>query len=43
MYRHFPHHLEIGAGVPLGVGGVADRLGIVGKATWEFGGNHERD
>jgi hypothetical protein len=43
MYRHLPHHLEIGAGVPLGVGGVAGRLGIVGKATLELGSIHERE
>lgn len=41
LYRHLAHHLEIGAGVPLGVGGTAGRFGIVGKLTWELGGNHE--
>jgi hypothetical protein len=43
LYRHLAHHLEIGTGVPFGVGGMAGRLGIVGKLTWELGGNHELD
>lgn len=38
IYRHFPHRLEIGAGMPVGIGGVAGPIGIVGKVTWEFGG-----
>ena len=41
LYRHLAHRFEIGAGFPLGVGGTAGRLGIVGKLTWELGGNHE--
>ena len=43
LYRHLGHRLEVGAGVPLGVGGTAGRLGIVGKLTWELGGDHERE
>ncbi len=43
LYRHLVHQLEIGSGVPLGVGGTAGRLGIVGKVTWEIGGDHERE
>jgi hypothetical protein len=41
LYRHLGHRLEFGAGVPLGVGGTAGRAGIVGKLTWEIGGDHE--
>lgn len=40
LYRHLPHRLEIGAGAPFGVAGAAGRLGIVGKLTWELGGDH---
>ncbi len=36
VYRHFDHRLEVGIGVPVGVGGVAGRVGIVGKITWEI-------
>jgi hypothetical protein len=43
LYRNLGHRLEIGAGVPMGVGGTAGRLGIVGKLTWELGGDHERE
>jgi hypothetical protein len=39
LYRHLGHRLEVGAGIPLGVGGRAGKLGIVGKLTWEFGGD----
>jgi hypothetical protein len=39
LYRHLGHRLEFGAGVPLGVGGTAGRAGIVGKLTWEIGGD----
>lgn len=42
LYRHLPRRFEIGAGVPLGVGGAAGRLGIVGRLTWELGGVRER-
>lgn len=38
LYRHFNHRLEVGFGVPTGLGGIAGRIGIVGKVNWEFGG-----
>jgi hypothetical protein len=41
LYRHFSHRLEIGMGVPTGVGGVAGRIGVVGKMTWEIGGDKD--
>jgi hypothetical protein len=41
LYRHFPHRLEIGIGVPIGLSGVAAGIGVVGKLTWEFGGDHD--
>jgi hypothetical protein len=39
LYRHLPHRLEIGLGTPVGIAGVAGRIGIAAKVTWEFGGN----
>jgi hypothetical protein len=41
LYRHLEHGLEVGVGVPLGVGGMAGRAGVVGKVTWELGGKQE--
>jgi hypothetical protein len=41
LYRHFSHRLELGMGLPTGVGGVAGRIGVVGKMTWEIGGDRE--
>ena len=41
LYRRFEHRLEVGIGIPSGLGGTADRVGIVGKLNWEIGGDHE--
>jgi hypothetical protein len=41
LYRHFAHRFEVGAGVPVGIGGIAGRIGIVGKVTWELGGDKD--
>jgi len=41
LYRHFDHRLEIGIGVPAGLGGVASHVGLVGKINWELGGDSE--
>jgi hypothetical protein len=38
-YKHLPHRLEIGAGVPIGASSRSSPLGIVVKMTWEFGGD----
>lgn len=38
-YKHLPHRLEIGAGVPIGIGSHSSPVGIVVKMTWEFGGD----
>lgn len=39
LYRHCPHRLEVGLGTPVGIAGVAGRIGIAAKVTWEFGGS----
>jgi hypothetical protein len=38
-YKHLPHRLEIGAGVPLGANSHSSPVGLVVKMTWEFGGD----
>jgi len=38
LYRRIEHRLEFGFGVPLGLGGAAGAVGIVGKVSWEIGG-----
>jgi hypothetical protein len=38
LYRRIEHRLEFGVGVPLGLGGAAGAAGIVGKISWEIGG-----
>ncbi|MGA3264322.1 MAG: hypothetical protein ABSC47_09790 [Terracidiphilus sp.] len=38
-YKHLPHRLEIGAGVPIGASSHSSPVGIVVKITWEFGGD----
>lgn len=39
LYRHLPHRTEIGVGIPVGISGVAGRVGFISKITWEFGGD----
>lgn len=39
IYKHLPHRVEIGAGVPLGTNSHSSPVGIVVKMTWEFGGD----
>jgi hypothetical protein len=41
LYRHFDHGFEIGVGAPLGIGGTASSVGVVGKITWEI--DRDRD
>jgi hypothetical protein len=38
LYRRFEHDFEVGAGIPLGLGGAAGAVGIAGKISWSFGG-----
>ena len=39
LYRHFSHRVEMGIGIPLGIGGVAGSIGVIGKVNWEVGGH----
>ena len=41
LYRHLGLRTEIGIGIPIGVGGLAESRGIVFKTNWEFGGDNE--
>lgn len=41
MYRNLRHRIQLGAGIPLGVGGTAGSAGIVGKLTWGFGEDNQ--
>ena len=41
MYRNLRHRIQLGAAIPLGVGGRAGSVGIVGKVIWEFGEDHQ--
>jgi hypothetical protein len=41
IYKHLPHRLEAGLGVPLGLGGRSSAVGVIGKVTWEFGGDDD--
>jgi hypothetical protein len=43
LYRHFAHRVELGAGLPLGVGSHSATLGVVVKLTWEHGGQDRDD
>jgi hypothetical protein len=39
IYKHLPHRLEIGMGVPAGAGLHSSPVGVVVKMTWEIGGD----
>jgi len=39
LYRRFENRFEFGIGLPLGVAGAAGAAGIVGKVSWEIGGD----
>lgn len=41
MYKHLPHRVEIGVGVPLGTGSKSSPVGVVIKMTWEIGRNDD--
>lgn len=41
IYKHLPHRLEMGVGVPAGVGRASSPVGVVLKLTWEIGGDND--
>jgi hypothetical protein len=41
IYKHLPHRLEMGVGVPAGVGRFSNPVGAVFKMTWEIGGDDD--
>jgi len=41
IYKHLPHRLEAGIGVPLGAGRHNNPAGVVFKMTWEIGGDKD--
>jgi hypothetical protein len=41
LYKHFPHRLEMGVGVPMGMGSNSSPVGVVVKVTWEIGGDDD--
>lgn len=40
LYHKLRRRSEIGIGIPLGVRGTPNSLGVVLKTNWEFGGDH---
>jgi len=43
LYRHLGPRTEMGIGIPIGVGGLAESRGIVFKTNWEFGGDNKAE
>jgi hypothetical protein len=41
LYKHLQRRLEIGAGLPIGIGRYSSPAGLVLKVTWEFGGDDD--
>jgi len=37
IYKHLPHRMEAGVGVPVGMGRMSSRVGVIFKMTVEFG------
>jgi len=37
LYKHLPHHLEVGAAAPVGLSKRSSPVGVVVKMTWELG------
>jgi hypothetical protein len=43
LYRRLPHRLEVGLGVPVGMGTHSSRIGAAFNMTLEIGGDEDRD
>jgi hypothetical protein len=41
IYKHLPHRLEVGVGVPAGVSRLSSPVGVMIKMTWEMGGDDD--
>jgi hypothetical protein len=41
IYKHLPHRLEVGLGVPLGAAPHSNSAGAIFKMTWEIGGEKD--
>ena len=41
IYKHLPHRLEVGVGVPMGANSHSSPVGVVVKMTWEIGGDDD--
>jgi hypothetical protein len=41
IYKHLPHRLEAGIGVPMGAGPHSSPIGAIFKMTWEIGGDKD--
>jgi hypothetical protein len=41
IYKHLPHRLEMGIGVPIGASPHASPIGAIFKMTWEMGGDKD--
>jgi hypothetical protein len=41
IYKHLPHRLEAGVGVPVGAGPHSSPVGVIVKMTWEIGGDDD--
>lgn len=41
IYKHLPHRLEVGIGVPIGASSHSNPAGAILKMTWEIGGDDD--
>ncbi len=42
IYKHLPHRMEAGVGVPLGISRLSSRIGVMFKMTFEFWDKDDR-
>lgn len=41
IYKHLPHRLEVGIGVPVGASSHSNPAGAILKMNWEIGGDDD--